>query len=117
MARPLGDIGYYDDEGRIHYVDRSKEMIRCMDNQVAPGELEDLLIKGLNGIDEVVVVGVPHPHFGQAPAAVIVLKDTHKGPGVVTEEEIKAIITSEYALERPNCSRASPPAEINYFRC
>ncbi|XP_075726154.1 putative 4-coumarate--CoA ligase 2 [Rhipicephalus microplus] len=34
-----GDIGYYDEDGRFYFVQRLKEMIKCMDDQVVPAEL------------------------------------------------------------------------------
>ncbi|KAL1479147.1 hypothetical protein MTO96_052099 [Rhipicephalus appendiculatus] len=57
-----GDAGYYDESGRFHFVQRLKELIKCMDNQVVPGELEGLLLQEFaTNISEVVVVGLDHP--------------------------------------------------------
>lgn len=95
-----GDLGYYDEHGRIYYVDRIKEMIKCMDNQVVPAELEDLLLTECEGIAEVAVVGIPHPVYGEAPAAVIVTKETHKNLGMVMEEQIKNAISSTCATHK-----------------
>ncbi|KAG0434868.1 hypothetical protein HPB47_018819 [Ixodes persulcatus] len=52
-----GDLGYYDEEGHLYLVERLKEMIKCMDNQVAPAELEQILLSH-DAVKEVVVVGV-----------------------------------------------------------
>ncbi|CAN7937996.1 unnamed protein product, partial [Ixodes hexagonus] len=65
-----GDLGYYDEEGNIYFVERIKEMIKCMDNQLAPAELEELLLSH-DAVKEVVVVGVPNPKYGEAPAACV----------------------------------------------
>lgn len=68
-----GDAGYYDEEGRIHFVQRFKEMIKCMDNQVVPASLEEILLKAhYHEVLDVCVVGIPNPKFGEAPAAVVV---------------------------------------------
>ncbi|CAN8024633.1 unnamed protein product [Ixodes persulcatus] len=67
-----GDIGYYTKDGYFYIVDRIKELIKCMDQQVAPAELEDLLLKH-EAVKEVVVTGVPHPDFGEAARAYVVL--------------------------------------------
>ncbi|KAH9372320.1 hypothetical protein HPB48_001589 [Haemaphysalis longicornis] len=68
-----GDAGFYDGDGRLHIVQRLKEMIKCMDNQVVPAELEDLLLtEHSEEISEVAVVGLPQPHYGEAPAALAV---------------------------------------------
>ncbi|XP_075538558.1 luciferin 4-monooxygenase-like [Dermacentor variabilis] len=72
-----GDAGYYDEEGRFYFVQRMKELIKCMDNQVVPAELEQLLLQEHSeAIAEVAVVGIPHPRYGGAPAAAVVLKET-----------------------------------------
>ncbi|KAL1469037.1 hypothetical protein MTO96_025115, partial [Rhipicephalus appendiculatus] len=90
-----GDIGYYDEEGRFHFVQRLKEMIKCMDNQVVPAELEQLLLQEhAEDIAEVTVVGLPHPLYGEAPAAAIVPRSQsmcHKASGPLADK-IKATI-------------------------
>lgn len=68
-----GDIGYYDEVGHFYMVDRIKEMFKCMDQQVAPSELEDLLMQH-DAVKEVAVAGVPHAEFGEAPRAFVVLR-------------------------------------------
>nr|XP_054926658.1 uncharacterized protein LOC126531930 [Dermacentor andersoni] len=71
-----GDAGYYDEEGRFHFVQRMKELIKCMDNQVVPAELEQLLLQEHSAdIAEVAVVGIPHAQYGEAPVAAVVLKE------------------------------------------
>ncbi|KAL4981913.1 hypothetical protein BDW68DRAFT_192586 [Aspergillus falconensis] len=40
-----GDIGYEDSQGNLYITDRSKDMIKFKGYQVAPAELEDLLLK------------------------------------------------------------------------
>uniref|UniRef100_A0A1E1XE52 Putative acyl-coa synthetase n=1 Tax=Amblyomma aureolatum TaxID=187763 RepID=A0A1E1XE52_9ACAR len=71
-----GDAGYYDEDGRFYIVDRLKQMIKCMDNQVVPAELEELLLREHGAeIAEVSVVGIPHQELGEAPAAAIVLTE------------------------------------------
>uniref|UniRef100_V5HBP3 Putative acyl-coa synthetase n=2 Tax=Ixodes ricinus TaxID=34613 RepID=V5HBP3_IXORI len=73
-----GDIGYYTEDGMFYVVDRMKEMIKCMDQQVAPAELEDLLLKH-EDVREVAVTGVPHPEYGEAARAFVVLSNGHSG--------------------------------------
>ncbi|KAK8782829.1 hypothetical protein V5799_015830 [Amblyomma americanum] len=67
-----GDIGYYTEEGKLFVVDRIKELIKCMDQQVSPAELEGLLVQH-RAVKEVVVVGVPHREYGEAARAFVVL--------------------------------------------
>lgn len=40
-----GDIGYVDEQGLFYIVDRKKELIKVKGNQVAPAELEALLLE------------------------------------------------------------------------
>ncbi|KAL3209173.1 hypothetical protein MRX96_009361 [Rhipicephalus microplus] len=73
-----GDAGYYDEDGRLFIVERVKQLIKCMDNQVAPAELEELLLREHStDIAEISVVGLSHSEYGEAPAAAVVL--THEG--------------------------------------
>ncbi|KAI0108475.1 acetyl-CoA synthetase-like protein, partial [Daldinia grandis] len=55
-----GDIGFvekYEPGGLLHIVDRIKELIKVKGNQVAPAELEDVLLEN-KGVRDVAVVGV-----------------------------------------------------------
>ncbi|KAG0430842.1 hypothetical protein HPB47_022330 [Ixodes persulcatus] len=52
-----GDLGYYDEKGRIHIIDRLKQMIKCMGNVVTPAELEEILMTH-EAVEEVVVLGI-----------------------------------------------------------
>ncbi len=66
-----GDLAYFDDEHRFYIVDRVKELIKYNANQVAPAELEGLLL-GHPAVADVAVIPVPDPETGQIPKAYIV---------------------------------------------
>ncbi|KAJ5771322.1 uncharacterized protein N7511_003373 [Penicillium nucicola] len=51
-----GDIAYVDDRGKFHVVDRMKELIKVKGNQVAPAELEALLLDH-PAVADVAVIG------------------------------------------------------------
>jgi 4-coumarate--CoA ligase len=68
-----GDVGYIDEEGLLHIEDRIKEMIKVKGQQVAPAELEDLLL-GHESVEDVAVLGIPDKYSGERPKAVVVLK-------------------------------------------
>ncbi|KAK8784998.1 hypothetical protein V5799_008636 [Amblyomma americanum] len=78
-------------------------MIKCMDNQVVPAELEELILKEHSDfISDVVIVGLPSAQHGEAPAAVIVLKD-HSGSKCDTEnlaKKIKATVADNLAVHK-----------------
>ena len=52
-------MGYYDDEGYIFILDRLKEILKVKSHHVSPTEIEHVLMKH-PGVEEAVVVGVPH---------------------------------------------------------
>ncbi|MEZ4593850.1 MAG: 4-coumarate--CoA ligase family protein [Chloroflexota bacterium] len=68
-----GDIGYVDDEGFFYIVDRLKELIKYKGFQVAPAELEALLL-GHPAIADVAVIPSPDDEAGEVPKAFVVLK-------------------------------------------
>ncbi|KAK5113044.1 hypothetical protein LTR62_003623 [Meristemomyces frigidus] len=68
-----GDVGHIDSEGLIHISDRIKEMIKVKGQQVAPAELEDLLL-GHEMVEDCAVLGVPDEYAGERPKAYVVLK-------------------------------------------
>lgn len=68
-----GDAGYYTEEGLFYIVDRYKEVIKVDTQQVAPAELESILLTH-DSIEEAAVVGIPDNTHGEIPKAFVVLK-------------------------------------------
>jgi acyl-CoA synthetase (AMP-forming)/AMP-acid ligase II len=68
-----GDLAWKDEEGYVFIVDRLKEVIKCKGLQVAPAEIEDILIRHPD-INDAAVVGEPHPEYGEVPVAYVVLR-------------------------------------------
>jgi acyl-CoA synthetase (AMP-forming)/AMP-acid ligase II len=68
-----GDLGYADQDSCFFIVDRLKEVIKYKGWQVAPAELEALLV-GHHAVADAAVVGVPDAEVGERPKAFIVLK-------------------------------------------
>ncbi|XP_049522578.1 uncharacterized protein LOC125945061 [Dermacentor silvarum] len=97
-----GDAGYYDEDGRFYIVDRLKQMIKCLDNPVVPAELEEHLLREYaSDIAEVSIVGLPHCHYGEAPAAAVVLTDEgRRKDSEELAENIKATVASSHALHK-----------------
>ncbi|GAB7329465.1 hypothetical protein MBLNU13_g01245t1 [Cladosporium sp. NU13] len=85
-----GDVGHIDDEGLLHIEDRIKEMIKVKGQQVAPAELEDLLL-GNEYVEDVAVLGVPDDYSGERPKAVVVLKG-HVSPSESLARELMAFV-------------------------
>lgn len=90
-----GDVGHYDDNGRLNYVERMRDLIKCMDNQVAPSKLEALIMNHCSAVAEVCVVGLQHPKYGEAATAFVILKPGKEGS--VTEQDIKNVVADNLA--------------------
>ncbi|MEW6529746.1 MAG: AMP-binding protein [Thermodesulfobacteriota bacterium] len=69
-----GDLGREDEDGYVYIVDRLKELIKCKGFQIAPAELEHVLM-GHPDIRDAAVIGEPHPEMGEVPVAYVVLKE------------------------------------------
>ncbi|MEX1105521.1 MAG: AMP-binding protein [Ilumatobacteraceae bacterium] len=76
-----GDIATADEDGYLYLVDRAKDLIIVSGFNVYPAEVEEVLAEH-PGVAEVGVVGVPHPHHGEAVKAFVVPK-----PGTHLDEE------------------------------
>ncbi len=68
-----GDVGKFSAEGYLSIVGRSKDLIISGGYNVYPKEIESF-IDEIEGVLESAVIGLPHPEFGEAVTAVIVLK-------------------------------------------
>ncbi|KAM3542424.1 hypothetical protein ARSEF1564_004642 [Beauveria bassiana] len=79
-----GDEGSVAPDGQLTIHDRIKEMIKVKGAQVAPAELEDLLL-GHPCVADAAVVGVPDDYAGERPFAFVVLRP---GGGRVSAEEV-----------------------------
>ncbi len=85
-----GDLGYMDEQGYLYVVDRIKDVINTGAVLVASRDVEEVLYTH-KAIEEVAVIGLPDPHWGEAVTAVIVVKRGH----IVNEKELLAF-SKEY---------------------
>ena len=79
-----GDVGHFDDAGRLFIDGRDDDMIVSGGENVFPQEVEDLLAEPRR-VDEAAVFGVDDEKFGQRLKAVVVPKGAKK----LTEDELK----------------------------
>jgi acyl-CoA synthetase (AMP-forming)/AMP-acid ligase II len=68
-----GDLGAFDDEGYLSIVGRLRDVIRSGGETVTPAEVESVLGEHAD-VDEVAVVGVPDPQWGEVVCAVVVAR-------------------------------------------
>lgn len=67
-----GDVGQLDEHGWVQITDRSKEMIKVKGFQVAPTEIESVLL-GHPAVLDCAVFGVPDEQMGEVPVAAVQL--------------------------------------------
>ncbi len=87
-----GDIAQADDEGYVYIVDRKKELIKYKGFQVAPAELEALLLEHPAVLDAA-VIPKPDTEAGEVPKAFVILRPTEHA----TAEEIMQFIADRVA--------------------
>ena len=85
-----GDIGHVDADGDLYIVDRLKELIKYKGMQVAPAELEAVLLSH-PAVADAAVVALRDEDAGEIPRAFVV----RKGP--VGAEELMAYVASRVA--------------------
>ncbi|MFI9584524.1 4-coumarate--CoA ligase family protein [Streptomyces sp. NPDC052236] len=100
-----GDVGYVDADGWLFVVDRVKELIKYKGFQVAPAELEALLLAH-EGIADAAVIGVLDADENEIPKACVVRRQAAEGAfeGIageltdeLTEDEILAYVAERVA--------------------
>jgi len=69
-----GDVGYADEDGALFIVDRLKELIKYKGRQVAPAELEAVLLSH-PAVADAAVLPSPDEKAGEVPIAFVVLKE------------------------------------------
>lgn len=87
-----GDIGYIDSDGYLYVVDRVKELIKYKGQQVAPAELEGVLLRH-DAIADAAVIGVPDVEAGEVPKAFVVLKPGRE----MSEDDVMTFVASQVA--------------------
>ena len=87
-----GDVGHFDEDGRLFIDGRDDEMIVSGGENVFPREVEDLLA-GHDAVAEAAVIGVEDEEFGQRLKAFVVLADGKE----LSESDVKSHVKQELA--------------------
>lgn len=84
-----GDIGFEDEKGNLYITDRVKELIKYKGSQVAPAELEGILL-GHPKVNDAAVIGWHMEEIhSEVPMAFVVIRDGEKRD----EKEAKELIS------------------------
>lgn len=84
--------GFFDSDGCFYITDRLKELIKVKGLQVAPAELEAVLVSHPK-ITDAAVTSVPDERLGEAPRAYVVRKDEG-----LTEKEVTEYMASKVII-------------------
>ncbi|XP_041981331.1 4-coumarate--CoA ligase 1-like [Aricia agestis] len=84
-----GDIGKYDENGLVYLTDRIKELIKVKGFQVAPAELEAILLTH-PAVADCAIMGIPDAMSGEVPKAFVVTKP---GKSLADEEVMQYVNT------------------------
>lgn len=90
-----GDLGFIDGEGRIHLVDRSKDLIIRAGQNVYPSEIERVLMTH-PAVRDAAVVGVADEDYGEVPLAYVVAEE-----GTTTVELLGHVSANLAPYKRP----------------
>lgn len=82
-----GDLGFVDTDGHFTIVDRLKELIKYKGHQVAPAELEAILLSH-PAVADAAVIASPDEEAGEVPKAFVVLRSE------ATAEELIAFVAT-----------------------
>ncbi len=95
-----GDVGHFDEKGRLFIDGRDDEMIISGGENVFPAEVEELL-NGHEAIAEAAAVGVDDEKFGQRLKVFVVLRDGSE----LSEDEVRGYV-------KDNLARYKTPREV-----
>ncbi|MCV7385506.1 AMP-binding protein [Mycolicibacter longobardus] len=98
-----GDVGHFDDTGRLYVDGRDDDMVISGGENVYPLEVENL-ISGHPEVQEAAVLGVADPDFGQRLKAYVV----RAAGSALTADEIKDYI-------RANLARYKVPRDVEFL--
>lgn len=102
-----GDIGVSDEQGRVTFVDRMKDLIISGGINISPVELE-ATIGTLDGVEEVAVIAARDERWGETPAAIIKVASGFDGFTEQTVVDHCAKLLSDYKIPRYVVLRDEP---------
>jgi O-succinylbenzoic acid--CoA ligase len=77
-----GDLGRFDEDGRLVVVGRADDLIRTGGERVVPQRVEDALVDGVT-VTAAAVVGVADAEWGELVTALVVVGDGYDPEGII----------------------------------
>ncbi|MFT4394158.1 class I adenylate-forming enzyme family protein [Gordonia lacunae] len=99
-----GDLGVADEEGRVKFVDRLKDLIISGGINISPVELE-IAIGAIDGVEEVAVIAAHDDRFGETPAAIVTVSQDMDATTIV--EHCKQVL-ADFKVPRYVVIRQDP---------
>ena len=96
-----GDAGYMDENGYLYVVDRIKDMVISGGENIYPAEVE-LALRKHPGVDDVAIIGVPDPKWGESLMAFVIPRPGAGLDGSELEAFLKERIAG-YKVPRRYC--------------
>lgn len=90
-----GDIGYFDDTGRLYVSGRKKEIFKNKGYAIWPVEIEDVLLKNPSIRNVCVAPVFDDDTVTELPAAVVVKNENHE----ITHDEVYAVVAGEILIK------------------
>lgn len=89
-----GDLGFFDEKGKLHYAGRIKNTIICSGVNVFPKDIEQVILQ-LPKVEECVAFGLPNPKCGEIIAVVV------KGNNINREMILRQCLESLAPYQQP----------------
>ncbi|MBK5913356.1 fatty acid--CoA ligase [Rhodocyclus purpureus] len=105
------DIGNIDQRGYVKITDRIKDVIKVAGEWTSSLQIEDIIAKH-EAVQEVAVIGVPDPKWGERPLALVLLKPEHAGE--VSEHVIRNY--AAHAIEAAGISRYGILLQVSFVK-
>lgn len=95
----MGDLGYYDEEGKLFYKERIKELIKVSNYWFGPGEVENVL-EEIPCVAEAAVWGSYNKHSGDDLVNAAIVLTTGPKLEVITREDIVHHVANNLQIQK-----------------